>query len=89
MDNRFSHPLRRILDFPRRQGSLMQQQLRHVSRNPMHVVARLRKVTPREFVVGDKGKHLRVDRRPERFDRVPYERIAALLVRVEKANRKA
>ena len=67
----------------------MQQQLRHVSRKAMHVVPRLRKVAPRELVRLDEREDLRVNGGAQRLDRVPHKRVAALLVAVQIADRKA
>lgn len=47
----------------------------------------MRKVRPREFVLGDELEHARVDARAERFDCVPDERVATALWFVEEAER--
>ena len=53
----------------------------------MHVVAGLGKVAPREFVRVDEREHFRVNRRAQRLDSVPNERVSADLVRVKVADR--
>jgi hypothetical protein len=47
---------------PRRQRSLVQQQLRHVARQAMYVVAQLRKVSACKFVRLDKDKNFTSNR---------------------------
>jgi hypothetical protein len=67
----------------------MQKQLRHVTRQTMHVVARLREVVPRKLLRLNEREYLRVNHGAQRFDRVPHERIAPLFVGVKVADREA
>jgi hypothetical protein len=59
--SRFNNPFRIALDLARRQRRAMQEHLRHVSREPMHVVAGLWKIGSREFMLGHEFEHFRVD----------------------------
>jgi hypothetical protein len=68
------YPIRRILDFSGRQRSFVEQHLRYVASETMHVIVRLRKVRPREFARNDQGKDLGVDRWEKRLDRIPGDR---------------
>jgi hypothetical protein len=55
----------------------VEQHLRYVARETMHVIARLRKVRPREFARLDQGKDLGVDLWAKRLDRIPGDRAAS------------
>jgi hypothetical protein len=65
----------------------VQEELRHIARKSMHVVAGLRKVGSRELVLHNEREDPRVDHGAQRLDRILDKRIAALLVAVEVSDR--